>query len=277
MSSNQAVGVFDSGMGGLSVLRELKRQLPNENYLYLGDTGRNPYGPKSAETVAGYTLEAAAFFAEVEVKLMVIACNTAVVAALEATEKAFPRMPIIGVVEPGCLEAVKFSKSGNIALIATMGTVKSGVHAARMKELRRDATITDIPAPILVTLVEEGWLDGKVPDAAAERYLAAAFQAPADKRPDCLLLACTHFPLIEASIRKAVGEETILIDPSALTAQYVQRALRERGLLRTVDSPASVRYCVTADAARFAQVGSLFLQERLDADTVELVSLGGIF
>ena len=272
MSANNPIGVFDSGLGGLSVLRELKQQLPDEAYLYVGDAARNPYGPQSADAIMQYGLEAASFLAEAGAKLMVIACNTTTVIALDAMRQAHPRMLVVGVVEPGCLAAAAVTR-GHIALVATQGTINSGVHAARIAELRPDAKVTGIPAPLFVALAEEGWLEGVVPVAAAERYLGALFAAP-DTAPDCLLLACTHFPPLQGAIRTAVGAETVFVDPAALTAQHTRAALQERGLLRGNAAAGKARYCVTADPARFARVSGHFLETPVSPEEVEVIRLG---
>ena len=269
MSADRPVGVFDSGLGGLGVLQALRQHLPDEAYLYLGDTARNPYGPQSAATVIRYALEAASFLAKAQAKLMVIACNTATVAALEATRKAHPQTPVIGVVEPGCLAAAAITR-GHVALLATQGTVNSGTHAARIAELRPDARVTGIPAPILVALAEEGWLEGSVPDAAVERYLGELFGKP--QAPDCLLIGCTHFTPLQESLRKAVGIETPLVDPAGLTAQHARAALQERGLLRA--GAGTARYYATADPARFARVSGFFLQTPITPEELELIQLG---
>jgi glutamate racemase len=272
MPANKPIGVFDSGLGGLSVLRELKQQLPAEEYLYVGDSARNPYGPQSASAVIRYGLEAASFLAEAGAKLIVGACTTTDVVALETVRQAYPQMPVVGVVEPGCLAAAAITR-GHIALVATQGTVNSGVHAARIAELRPDAKVIGIPAPIFVALAEEGWIEGPIPDSVAERYLGELFADPGTA-PDCLLLACTHFPPLQASIRKAVGAETVLVDPAAVTAQHTRAALQERGLLRGKTCSVKSRYCVTADPARFARVSGFFLQTPVISEEVEVVRLG---
>lgn len=274
MALDQYIGVFDSGLGGLSVLQELRRELPAENYLYVGDSARNPYGPMGTEAVAQFTLEAAAFLFGGGAKVMVIACNTATVAALEAVRRAYPEKVIIGVVEPGSIAACEATLNGHIALVATRGTVESGVHAASMHKLRPEIRVTGIAAPILVALAEEGWLDGPVADAAAERYLSDLFSAPEGTRPDCLLLGCTHFPFLCGSIRKVVGARTTLVDPAVLTARQTRAMLSEKNLLCEGKHTGAVRYCVTADPERFARVGTLFLQEPVAQEDVKVVTLG---
>ena len=273
MTLEQPIGVFDSGVGGLSVLYELRRQMPNENYLYIGDSGRNPYGPRSVATVTQFTLEAAGFLQKAGAKAMVIACNTATVAALDATIRAFPDMFVIGVVEAGCLAAIDVSSNGHIAVVASKGTIDSGGHAAKITELRPGTNVTGVPAPLFVALAEEGWLEGAAPEAVAERYLGELFAESNKGRPDSLILGCTHFPLLEKPIRKAVGDKIILVDPAAITAQKTQAALAGRNQLRKEATPGAIRFCVTADAERFARIGSLFLQTPIAAEDVQVVSL----
>lgn len=274
MASDQPIGVFDSGVGGLSVLRELQRHMPNENYLYIGDSARMPYGPRPAATVKQFTCEAAFFLREAGAKAMVIACNTATVAALEAAREAFPDLPVIGVVESGCLAAVEATCNGHIALLATKGTIASGAHAARINELRPGTRVTGIAAPLFVALAEEGWMDGAAPDAVAERYLSALFSGPEANRPDCLILGCTHFPFLRDSIRKTVGERTALVDPAEITARQTRSLLEEQGLLRQKCSPGATTLSVTADPEHFAGISTLFLGKPVSAAEVRTIALG---
>lgn len=274
MACDRPIGVFDSGLGGLSILHELRRQMPDEQYVYIGDSARNPYGPKSVDIVTQYTLEAAAFLKKSGAKAMVIACNTATVAALEATRAACPGMPVIGVVEPGCTAAAAATHNGRIVLVATKGTVASGAHAARINELRPGTSVTGVAAPIFVALAEEGWLDGEVPDATARRYLADLFGGPEETRPDCLIFGCTHFPPLCESIRKVTGANTRLVDPAELTARQTRETLTEHNLLREGAGAGATRFCVTADPERFARVGTLFLKAPVSPGDVEVVTLG---
>jgi len=271
MPINNPIGVFDSGLGGLSVLSELLKQLPGEEYLYLGDTQRNPYGLKSAQTVEKYTVEAVTFLVKAGAKLIVIACNTATVAGLDTVQKAFPDIPIVGVVEPGCLAVAEVVQK-HIVLLATQGTVKSGVHAARIKELKPDIKVSGVPAPILVALAEEGWLSGDVADAVCKRYLGDLYNDP-DNAPDCLLLGCTHFPPFYNSIRKAVGSETTIVDPSGLTAQHVSAELEKHGILSKNTNPGKIKYLVTADPERFARIASFLLGKNIDLEDIKLINL----
>lgn len=274
MASDNPIGLFDSGLGGLSVLHEFYRQMPNENYVYVGDSGRNPYGPKGAAIVTQFTLEAAEFMIKAGVKAIVIACNTATVAALGATRRAYPDIPVIGVVEPGCIAAAEATRNGHIALVATKGTVDSGRHAERINELRPGTKVSGVAAPIFVVLAEEGWLEGPAPDAVAARYLADLFDGPESTRPDCLIFGCTHFPPLRDSIRKAVGDKTVLVNPAEITLKQTREALVERNLLRQETDKGKTRFCVTADPERFARVGSLFLNMPLAVDDIEVIALG---
>lgn len=274
MASDQPIGLFDSGLGGLSVLNEFYRQMPNENYVYVGDSDRNPYGPRGADIVTQFTLEAAEFLVNAGVKAIVIACNTATVAALGATRRAYPDMPVVGVVEPGCLAAAEATRNGHVALLATKGTVDSGKYAERINELRPGTKVTGVPAPVFVVLAEEGWLDGDVPDTVAERYLGELFGGPEETRPDCIILGCTHFPPLRKPIRKVVGQKTVLVDPADITPRRTCERLVERDLLREGTDRGKTRFCVTAEPERFARVGSLFLNIPLTPADIEVIHLG---
>lgn len=273
MPSSKPIGVFDSGMGGLSVLRVMRTAMPTESVIYLGDTARVPYGPKSTETVIRYSRDAAANLVQSGVKAIVIACNTATVAALDALRSDYPDMPVIGVVEPGARAAAAATKNGNVAVVATAGTVKSGAHARIINELRPGTTVTGIPAPLFVALAEEGWMEGPAPDAVAARYLAPVFDVPETKRPDCLILGCTHFPFLASSIRKAVGPAVTLVDPAELTLQDLQKALAEKDLA-CPNGKAVYEYRASSAPEHFARVGSLFLNTAIAPEDVHLAELG---
>ena len=196
--SELPVGVFDSGVGGLTVLRALVGQLPREDFLYLGDTARLPYGTKSPGTVARYSVRAAESLAERGIKALVVACNTASSTALPALRERFPELPVIGVIEPGARAACEASTSGRIAVLATEGTVAGGAYQRAIHELRPDAHVTQVACQIFVALAEEGWSEGEAVDAVTERYLAHL-----DARVDTVVLGCTHFPLLADEIAAA--------------------------------------------------------------------------
>ena len=275
MHPDSPIGVFDSGVGGLSVLRILRERMPAENVIYLADSGRVPYGTKNAETVIRYSREAAANLAADGVKAIVIACNTATVAALDTLIAEYPDIPVIGVVEPGARIAAETTKNGRVGLVATLGTVKSGGHERIINHLRPGTIVSGIPAPLFVSLAEEGWMDGKPADAVAERYLAPVFHVPAAEKPDCLILGCTHFPFLDAAIRKAVGEDVTLIDPAAFTIDDLHAALAAKKLLRP-SGRGGYAFRTSADPERFARVGGLFLGIKLTPGDIETVQLGAI-
>lgn len=265
------IGVFDSGVGGLTVLGALRRRLPGEAMIYLGDTARVPYGPKSPETVAAYTGEAVAHLVAQGIKLLVVACNTATVHALDELERRYPTLPILGVVEPGAAAAVAGSKSGRIAVIATEGTVRSGAYEAAIKRLRPEATVVSQACGLLVALAEEGWAEDVLAEAVLRRYLGPLFEQDPHRAPDCLVLGCTHFPLFTPAIRTMFGPWVRLVDSSATVAEAAAVLLAARGLVGSGAS--AVRYLVTDGPERFARIASRFLGERIDAAAIERIVL----
>jgi glutamate racemase len=257
-----AIGVFDSGVGGLTVLRALRQALPHESLLYLGDTARLPYGTKSPETVVRYAEQAARVLARRGVKLLVIACNTASAVALDHLAEVFAPLPVVGVVEPGATAACEASRSGQIVVIATEGTVRGGAYERAIRARRPDAVVLQVPCSLFVALAEEGWVAGPIAEAIAHRYL----DAPLAELPgaDCLVLGCTHFPVLRAAISAAVGPRITLIDSAETTARAVALTLAHHGLNRLPD-PASgsadrpwTRFLATDAPARFARVGAVF-------------------
>jgi len=272
ITSTLPIGVFDSGVGGLTVLGALRRRLPGEAMIYLGDTARVPYGPKSPETVAAYTGEAVAHLVGQGIKLLVVACNTATVHALASLERDYPDLPILGVVEPGAAAAAAGSKSGRIAVIATEGTVRSGAYDTAIKRLRPNATVVSRACGMLVALAEEGWAEDVVAEAVLRRYLGPMFEQDPHTAPDCLVLGCTHFPLFTSAIRTMFGPWVTLVDSSATVAEAAAALLAARGLGRADASPV-VRYLVTDGPERFARIASRFLGERIAVDRIERVVL----
>lgn len=272
------IGVFDSGVGGLTVLAALRARLPQEDTLYLGDTARLPYGTKSPDTVTRYALQAAGKLVERGVKMLVIACNTATAAALPALRAAFAPLPVVGVVEPGAAAAVAVSRRAHIAVIATEGTIRGGAYQHAIQALCPTARITGQPCTLFVPLAEEGWLDGPLVEGIARRYLDHIFNpanaaAQADA-PDTLLLGCTHFPLLAPALRAVLGPDVALVDSAATTAASVAAVLTSEGLLRPQQTAGGhTRFCTTDDVARFARVGGLFLGMDLHAADVEKIDL----
>ena len=272
------IGVFDSGVGGLTVLAALRRRLPRESIIYLGDTARVPYGPKTPETVACYTLEAAAHLVGEGIKLLVIACNTATVHALAALERRYPDLPILGVVEPGAAAAAAGSRSGRIAVIATEGTVRSGAYEAAIRRLRPEATVVARACGLLVALAEEGWAHDVLAEAVLRRYLGPLFERDPHSAPDCLVLGCTHFPLFTPAIRTMFGPWVTLVDSSATVAEAAADLLAARGLAHgnEEDNGATVprvRYLATDGPDRFARIASRFLGETIEPTAIERITL----
>jgi glutamate racemase len=266
------IGVFDSGVGGLTVLEALTARLPHESFVYLGDTARLPYGTKSPETVARYSLQAAQALTKYGVKCLVIACNTASSVGLPAIRERIENVPVIGVIEPGAQAACAASRSGIIAVIATEGTVRGGAYQQAILRRRPDARVHAEPAPLFVALAEEGLHEGSIANDIASHYLKPLFQAGADS-PDTLVLGCTHFPMLAGAIRRAVGPKVQIVDSAETTAASVEAQLQKAGLATANDGPGTVRLLATDGRERFARVGSRFLKRAISTDEVELVDL----
>jgi glutamate racemase len=256
------IGVFDSGVGGLTVLRAIHRRLPGVPTAYLGDTARVPYGTRSPETVVRYAINAARCLVEREkLSVLVVACNTASAVAVEALERECP-VPVIGVIEPTARRAIELSKSGRIGVIGTRGTIDSGAYQRAVRSIRPDASTSARACPLFVPLAEEGWTDGKDPIAksVAERYLAPLVA----EGVDTLILGCTHYPLLEAVIRDVAGPDIALADAAEAVAEEVARLSPS-----AFDSEATRRYYVTDVPRGFRAVAERFLGAEI-GDPIEL-------
>lgn len=223
------IGVFDSGMGGLTVMREIMRQIPNEKIIYFGDTARVPYGSKSRETVTRYSRQIVRFLERQKVKAIVVACNTASAYALDELEKEID-IPIIGVVRPGAKTAAEVTRNGQVGVIATAGTIGSGIYTTYIRQLRPDVQVTGKACPLFVPLVEEGLWQDPVTDEIAMRYLSELI----DTGIDTLILGCTHYPLIRSTIGKVMGDHVKLVNPAYETARELKELLMEKGLFNPV-------------------------------------------
>jgi glutamate racemase len=265
------IGVFDSGIGGLTVLRALAARLPGEDFLYLGDTARLPYGTKTAATVERYALQAVHALVRRGVKAVVVACNTASAAALPALAATYPAMPVIGVIEPGAAAAVAATRSGRIAVLATEGTVRGGAYQREILRKLPAAKVSAVPATLFVALAEEGWAEGEVATAAARRYLAPLF-ADAGSAPDVLVLGCTHFPPLADAIRAVVGASVRIVDSAETTAAALAEMIRDRGLA-SGHAQGACRFLVTDGEERFARVGPTFLGAAIRPESIERVDL----
>ncbi len=267
------IGIFDSGVGGLTVLNAIHQTLPQEDLIYLGDTARLPYGTKSPETVTSYALQAASKLVERGIKMLVIACNTATAAALPALRQKFAPLPVVGVIEPGAQAAAAATKNAHIAVIATEGTIQGKAYQKAIAKLRPEIRVTGQACTLFVPLAEEGWMDGPLVEGIAARYLDHIFKNNNDLYPpDTLLLGCTHFPPLRNALAAVVGEEIFLVDSAATTAQAVQEQLNTHFLLNT-SAGGQCHFMTTDDNERFARVGSLFLGQYLEKNMVEHIDL----
>jgi glutamate racemase len=261
------IGIFDSGIGGLTVARALFEQLPGESTVYFGDTARVPYGPKSPETVRRYSLEILRWLLEQRVKAVVIACNTSTAHALETLQRESP-VPVIGVIEPGAVAAASAAGERPIGVIGTAGTIASNAYAKAIRRAHPEARVEQRACPLFVPLVEEGWFDHPAADLIAREYLAPLTAADVGT----LVLGCTHYPLLKPLLQRVMGSGVRLIDSGEETARVVAAAIRERGLEAPTDGAGSHRFVVSDDEARFRQVGMRFIGERLGR--AEVVPLG---
>jgi glutamate racemase len=249
----RAIGIFDSGVGGLTVFKQIAELLPRENLVYLGDTARVPYGTKSEITVKRYALEAAEFLVAKGVKMLVVACNTASAVALPALRERF-NLPVIGVIEPGARRAAA-SRNRRIGVIGTEGTINSGRYPEAIRELLPDARISSVACPLFVPLAEEGWSEHEIARLAAIEYLRPLMGAGIDT----LVLGCTHYPLLRNTLERVLGDNVTLVDSGTETAKAVQRFFCEQGLEHP-DSGGLREFYVTDVPARFERVGQSFLQ-----------------
>jgi glutamate racemase len=261
------IGVFDSGIGGLTVAREIMRQLPSESIVYFGDTARVPYGPKSPDTVRRYSHEIAEFLRAEGVKAIVIACNTATAHALPMLRAEQP-LPVVGVVEPGARAAVAATSGGPVGVIGTMGTIRSGAYARAIHALRDDVEVISQPCPLLVPFVEEGWLTHEATRIVAHEYLDGL----RDRHVDTLVLGCTHYPLLKTLIGEVVGRPVRLIDSAEETAAEIGRVLAEQGLSAPAGTTPHHRFVASDAPDHFSRMAERFLGTPLER--VETVTLG---
>ena len=268
MEQNYPIGIFDSGVGGLTVYRALHEHLPNERFVYLGDTARVPYGTKSLSTVERYAVENSEFLAAHGIKLLVVACNTASALALPAIRQALD-IEVVGVIGPGARAAVATSRKQQagvlrtVGVIATEATVRSGAYTTAIKKADPEVTVIEQACPLFVPLAEEGWADNEVARTVAETYLESL-----RANIGTLVLGCTHYPILREVIQEAVGQEVILIDSGKATAAEVKSLLKEKGLARLTPPTGALdrqlcddldHFYVTDAAERFARVAERFL------------------
>lgn len=264
-SDPRPIGVFDSGIGGLTVLRALMKSMPGEHFIYLGDTARVPYGTKSADTVRTYSVGLAHILMQHNVKMIVIACNTASVHAADAIADFVAPVPVISMVSPAAAAALAATINKHILVMGTQSTVRSGAYASALTALDPDMTVTSTAAQLLVALAEEGWTDGPIARAAVERYIGPVF-AGADK-PDTIILGCTHFPLLRDVITDVAGPDVTLIDCGHAASAHITG--RQQG-------KAEIKFLVTDAVERFTPLVERFLgipATNIPADHIDLTEI----
>jgi len=271
-ADRRPVGVFDSGVGGLTVLAALERALPHESFIYLGDTARLPYGTKTPASVERYALQCAAALVAGGVKALVVACNTASAAALPALRRTYPQLPVVGVIEPGAARAVEATRNRRVAVLATEGTVRAGAYQAAIAARDPSIRVTAIGCSVFVALAEEGWGDSDIARLVARRYLGDTFEG--EDAPDTLLLGCTHFPLLRRALEATVPSSVTIVDSAETTARAVASQLAANGANGANGATRGVtRFWATDGPERFARVGGLFLGHAVSAEAVERVDV----
>lgn len=255
---NRPIGVFDSGIGGLTVLQEIMEKLPGEDIIYFGDTARIPYGTRSKETVVKYAFQCIKFLMKRDIKAIVIACNTATAYALEEAKKNFD-IPIIGVIEPGANGAISATKNNKIGVIGTAGTINSESYQKRIRRLLPSSEVIGISCPLFVPIVEEGWEDTEVAFITAEKYL----QELKEHRIDTLVLGCTHYPILRYTISEVMGEEVNLVNPAYETAEAAKNLLKEYNLLSDKIDGGKYEFYVSDDPEKFRRLGGNFLRKEI--------------
>lgn len=256
---NRAIGIFDSGVGGLTVMREVMEQLPYENLIYFGDTARIPYGSRSVQTIKKYAFQCASFLKSKDVKTIVIACNTASSIALDLLEKSFD-IPVIGVIEPGARSAAAATKNGRIGVIGTLATINSNSYQTKIMEYNRDAEVIGIPCPLFVPIIEEGWEYSQVAELTAETYLVELKEHDVD----ALVLGCTHYPILRYTIKKIIGPDVKLVNPAFETARDLKRILAEKNILNENFEKPNYEYFASDAPERFRRIGGNFLKKEID-------------
>lgn len=266
MHAGAPIGVFDSGVGGLTVLRTLMARLPHEHTVYLGDTARVPYGTRSGEVVTRYALLSARHLATYGIKMLVVACNTVSAHSLPALAEALP-IPVVGVIEPGAQAAAARTRGGSIAVLGTPATIASGAYQAALRRLAPLSLVVARACPLFVPLAEEGWVEGEVPRLTAERYLSDLRRTGVDTA----VLGCTHYPLLARTIAEVLGPQVAIVDSADTTAEAAFALLSSRGLLRTPGGAVRHRTLCTDVPDRFRTLAERFLGRPVES--VELVDL----
>lgn len=268
MSDNRAIGVFDSGLGGLTVLSAIHKALPGESTIYLGDLARVPYGTKSPQTVVRYALNSArALLALGNIKMLVVACSTATAHALEALQDALA-IPVVGTIEPGSRAAMGHKGVNSIAVLATPGTVQSKAYELTLRRLGYTGLIQQQACPLFVPIVEEGMIQGPIPAMIASHYLGFV-----PSNVDAIVLGCTHYPVLAPLLKGMMPTSVKWVDSNEETAKSVERMLKEKNMSNESTFMPERRYFVTDGAARLEQLSELFLHKRIERSQVDLIDL----
>ena len=256
---NRPIGIFDSGVGGLTVVKEIFKALPNEKIVYLGDTARVPYGTKSSETIKRFSIENANFLKKFKVKLIVVACNTASSISLPVLRKRL-RIPIVGVIKPGAVKAVKITRNNKVGVIGTSTTIKSGAYEKEIKRISRCVKVQSIACPLFVPLAEEAWLSGGITYDIARKYLKPFLNSGIDT----LVLGCTHYPLLKRVISKVLGKEVAIIDSASSVAEEVSCVLRKNNILSASSKKPRHIFFATDAVEQFVRTGEKFLGRKIN-------------
>ena len=263
VNSNNPIGVFDSGIGGLTVVRAIIEQLPSENIIYFGDTARVPYGVKSPETISRYAAQITEFLLQQKVKVLIIACNTMAAVAYDVI-KDLSSVPILDVVDAGARSAIAETYNKSVGVIGTPATINSNAYVKAIKEYDSEIRVLSQPCPLFVPLVEEGWLDHEVTRLTAQEYLKPVVAQDIDT----LVLGCTHYPLLKPLLRKLLGNQIKLVDSAQTIARETEELLRKNTLQNSQERPPEYRFYVTDVPLRFKQIGERFLGRTLSNVTV---------
>nr|MBU1328875.1 glutamate racemase [Candidatus Omnitrophota bacterium] len=255
---NKPIGIFDSGVGGLTVVKQIFKRLPDEEIVYLGDTARVPYGTKSPETIKRFAVENADFLMRFKVKLIVVACNTVSSTSLDILREKFS-IPIVGVIKPGAEKAVQITRNNKVGVIGTYATVRSKAYEKEIKHFSKDVEVASKACPLFVPLVEEGWLKEEITFSIVKKYLKPLMA----KKIDTLILGCTHYPLLKSVISKAAGKEVKIVDSASSVADEVHNILMSFGALRKSAKTPRHRFFATDAVEHFARVGEKFLGAKI--------------
>lgn len=265
---NRPIGIFDSGLGGLTVMKELMSVMPNESMIYFGDTARIPYGTRSAETITKYSMQSVRFLLKQNVKMVVIACNTSSSLSLEVLKKSF-NIPIVGVVHSGAAMAVEYTKNKKVGIIGTEATIKSSAHKNAISLLDKDIEVFEKACPMFVPLVEQGWVNNEIACLTVKEYLYKLRR----EFIDTLVLGCTHYPMLAECIAKYMGEDVRLVNPAVGTAKLIELMLREKNGSSHGEEKPSYCFFVSDFGQRFKEIGSKFLGRDIPlADKVDIES-----